>query len=126
MSDVVVAPSPAHRSAGSHAASRELWRDRRARFPSSGLTVAQFCAQEAVSVPSFYSWRRRLAATTSATAAAHHTGGDPAPRLLPVRLASVPVAVELVLPGGAVLRVVPGADLALVRALVGALGDASC
>jgi hypothetical protein len=126
MSEVVVAPSPAHRSPCSRAATRELWQDRLARFPSSGLTVAQFCALEAVSVPSFYSWRRRLAVATSGAAAPHHPGGDSEPRLLPVRLASVPAAVELVLPGGAVLRIVPGADLALVRALVEALGGAPC
>ena len=126
MSEVVVAPPPAHRSACSRAATRELWQDRLARFPSSGLTVAQFCAREAVSVPSFYSWRRRLAAATLGTAASHHPNGDPGPRLLPVHLASVPAAVELVLPAGAVLRVPPGADLALVRALVEALGDTSC
>ena|SRR5262245_37447524 len=126
MSEVVVAPSPAHRSARSRAATRELWQDRLARFPSSGLTVAQFCALEAVSVPSFYSWRRRLAAQTSGAAAPHHPDGDPRPRLLPVRLASAPAAVELVLPSGAVLRVPPGSDLALVRALVEALGDPPC
>jgi hypothetical protein len=126
MSEVVVAPPPARRSAGSRAAARELWRDRLARFPSSGLTVAQFCAREAVSVPSFSSWRRRLAAATLATAAPHHPDGDPGPRLLPVRIGGGDVAVELVLPSGAVLRVPPAADLALVRALVEALGGASC
>jgi hypothetical protein len=126
MSDVVVAPPPARRSACSRAATREVWLDRLARFPSSGLTVAQFCAVEAVSVPSFYSWKRRLAAEALGTAVPHPPGGDPGPRLLPVRLASAPAAVELVLPGGAVLRVPPGADLALVRALVEALGEPSC
>jgi hypothetical protein len=37
------------------------WRVRLARFARSGLTVARFCRGEAVSVPSFYHWRKKLA-----------------------------------------------------------------
>ena len=69
MSEVVAAPPPVSRSVRSRAATRELWLDRLVRFPASGLTVAQFCAIEAVSVPSFYSWRRRLAAEANTPAA---------------------------------------------------------
>ena len=66
MSEVVVAP-PVKRTARSRAATRELWMDRLARFPASGLTVAQFCAIEAVSLPSFYFWKRRLTAEAQTT-----------------------------------------------------------
>lgn len=121
-----IAPLPASRSAASRAATREVWLDRLARFPSSGLTVAQFCAIEAVSVPTFYSWKRRLAADTLDRAASHAPGGDGGPRLLPVRVQPSSPAVELVLPTGAVLRLPHGCDLAWVRSLVAALGDASC
>lgn len=38
-----------------------VWRERLRRFERAGLTVAEFCRREAVSVPSFYQWRRRLA-----------------------------------------------------------------
>jgi transposase len=107
-------------------ATRELWRDRLARFPASGLTVAQFCAIEAVSVPSFYSWKRRLAAEALGPASAHDPDGDLGPRLLPVRLQPPGPAVELVLGTGAVLRLPPGCDLAWVRALVTTLGDPAC
>jgi transposase len=110
------APDPTPRS---RALTREVWVERLARFPASGLTPAQFCALEAVSLPSFYAWRRRLAAETTPP---EQTG----PRLLPVRLAPATPAVELVLPSGAVLRLSPGCDLAWVRSLVTALGDASC
>jgi hypothetical protein len=37
-----------------------LWRDRMRRQAGSGLSIRQFCAQERISPPSFYSWRRRL------------------------------------------------------------------
>jgi transposase len=112
-------PEPAARS---RAWTRDVWVERLARFASSGLTPAQFCALEAVSLPSFYSWKRRL--TTAATPTEQTP--DRGPRLLPVRLAPPAAIVELVLPTGAVLRLPPGSDLAWVRSLVAALGDASC
>jgi hypothetical protein len=37
-----------------------VWRERFERLPRSGLTVAQFCARERVSVASFYHWRKKL------------------------------------------------------------------
>src|SRR5438067_3498630 len=106
MSEVVAAP-PVRRTARSRAATRELWLDRLARFPASGLTVAQFCAIEAVSVPSFYSWKRRLAAEANAPAAPPDQGGERGPRLLPVQLQLPTPAIELVLGTGAVLRLPP-------------------
>ena len=62
MSEAIFAPAPPTRSTRSRAATRTLWIERLARFPQSGLTAAQFCAIEAISLPSFYSWKRRLAA----------------------------------------------------------------
>jgi hypothetical protein len=124
MSEVVVAP-PVRRPTPSRAATRELWLDRLARFPSSGLTVAQFCAIEAVSLPSFYFWKRRLAAEAQADAPSDQAG-DRRPRLLPIRLQPASPAVELVLTTGAVLRLPPGCDLTWIRSLVAALGEPSC
>ena len=97
-----VATRPLRCRAGAHAA----WTDRLARFPLSGLTPAQFCAQEGVSLPSFYAWRRRLAPQAASTPP--QPDGDPGPRLLPVRLPTGSAAVELALPNGAVLRLSPG------------------
>ena len=38
-----------------------LWRRRLARHSTCGLSVAEFCSRERVTVPSFYYWKRRLA-----------------------------------------------------------------
>ena len=38
------------------------WCGRFERFRRAGLSVARFCAAEQVSVPSFYQWRKKLAA----------------------------------------------------------------
>jgi hypothetical protein len=110
----------------SRAAVRQVWVERLARFPTSGLSPAQFCAREGVSLPSFYSWRRRLLTETDSPGTAPTGDASPGPRLLPVRLAQANAVPELVLPGGAVLRIPPGCDLAFVRALAEALGDAPC
>jgi len=39
---------------------RREWDDRLARRESSGLTVAEFCEWEGVSVAAFYQWRRKF------------------------------------------------------------------
>ena len=38
------------------------WRGRFERFRRAGQSVTRFCAAEQVSVPSFYQWRKKLAA----------------------------------------------------------------
>lgn len=126
MSETVLDPVQPHRTTCSRAWTREVWVERLGRFPESGLTPAQFCAVEAVSLPSFYSWRRRLAAEAQQPPAPHVAADAASPRLLPVRLQALPPAVELVLPTGAVLRLPPGCDLAWVRSLVAALGGSPC
>ena len=118
MSELVTAPP--RQPSRSRVATRELWLDRLARFPDSGLTVAQFCALEAISVPSFYSWKRRLTAEAQEQTAGRQL------RLLPVRLSPAGTGVEVVLTNGAILRLLPGCDLDWVRSLIAALGDPSC
>src|SRR5258708_6807368 len=100
-------------------ATRQTWADRLARFAYSALTVVAFCERERVSAPSFYYWKHRLGTGRPAARS------DAAP-LIPVRLTAGPTPVELVLPGGAVLRLTPGCDLDFVRSLLAALGAAPC
>jgi transposase len=109
----------------SRAAARQTWIERLARFASAGLSPAQFCATEGVSLPSFYAWKRRLA-VEALQPADQGPAADASPRLLPVRLPTGHAAIELVLPGGTLLRLPPGCDLAFVRALVQALGGEPC
>ena len=40
---------------------QQFWQMAFETFKSSGLSVRQFCKQEGLAEPSFYSWRKRLA-----------------------------------------------------------------
>jgi hypothetical protein len=97
------------------AATRRQWAERLERFRRSGQTVAQFCAAEGVSEPSFYVWRRTLAAEAVA----------PPPTVVPIRVTPSPAApaIELALPSGAVVRfpngVTPDVIAAVVRGVEG-------
>jgi transposase len=96
-----------------------LWQQRLARFDQAGLTAAAFCAKHALSLPSFYAWRRRLRAPAPVSAQDSHP-------FVPIRLLPAAPPVELVLPSGALLRLAPGCDLAFVRSLLDCLGGVSC
>ena len=75
-------PAPSRRDP---VATRRLWAERLERFRRANQTVAQFCAAEGVSTPSFYVWQRTLAGDP--------TSPDPdRPTLVPIRLAPSPAA----------------------------------
>ena len=82
-----------------------LWHRRLARHSTGGLSVAEFCSREGITVPSFYYWRRRLAAAPSPAPV------NP-PLFIPLRLEdtrpggppSSPGSVELELPHQVRLR----------------------
>ena len=111
----MLAPSSLHPGRRPDPTLQRLWRQRLQRFERSGLSVVAFCAKEGVSVPSFYAWRRRLRMPV-----------EQAARLVPVRLFPGAAPVELVLPGGLVLRLQPGCDLDFVRSVVATLGERPC
>jgi hypothetical protein len=110
------APASARPGRPRDSALQELWRQRLLRFARSGLSIVAFCAKEGVSAPSFYAWRRRLSQPPAEQSA----------RLLPVGVFPVVAPVELLLPGGLVLRLAPGCDLDFVRSLVAILGGQPC
>ncbi len=101
----------------------EAWRERLERQKRSGISIAAFCRREGVSQPSFYQWRRRLAATPSA-----RDGAADRPWFVPVQVAdelSASGGVEIDLPGGAVVRLPAGAAPELVIAAIEAAARAA-
>lgn len=113
-------------------AKRRLWRKRLARFARSGKTVAAFCSTEQVSVPTFYHWKRMLAAesgrgrkqragsSSSGNGAAGSLSGSGVRAFLPVWIEGGRLA-ELELPNGARVRV-PARDLVALRVAIAAAG----
>jgi len=91
------------------------WRQRFLRFEKSRQSIAAFCRAEGVSAPSFYLWRQRLRAASTA-----RPGTTLAPEgFRPVRL--LPAAsLTAQLPGGTQL-VVPLSDPEGLRAVLDAV-----
>jgi hypothetical protein len=108
---------------------RQLWQDRLRLFERSGLSAAAFCARQRLPLAAFHHWKRRLRPLTATTLSPQRLSRNAPPPLIPIDVlppTAQAVPVEIVLPGGAVLRLAPGCDLAFVRALVQTLGGSPC
>ncbi len=82
---------------------RQFWQMVLETFKSSGLSVRQFCKQEGLSEPSFYSWRKRL--SEHEPSAAQKVPPQPEP-FIQVSMPPVKSGVlELVLASGHTLRI---------------------
>ena len=103
-----------------------LWRDRVHRQADSGLTVAQFCAQQRLPAKAFYAWKRRLRLVDCAD---NHPALPARPVFVPVTVRVVeraplePLPIEADLPNGIRLHI-PTADTRLACRLVCAMAGA--
>ena len=100
---------------------RERWIDRLRRFDASEQTVAQFCAQEGISGPSFYQWKHRLAQEADSNSPA-------IPEILPLHLSAgpVPEILEVILPSGTSLRLPSQTQPQWLASFLRALEGRSC
>lgn len=94
------------------------WRQRLRRHRRSGLTVAEFCSNEGVSVPSFYGWKRKL--QVEAAKGGSNRGAASGPTFRAVSLVGTAPVMSARLPGGVALEV-GVADLEVVRAVLAEL-----
>src|SRR5688572_20584504 len=99
-----------------------FWRQVVARWRRSGQGVREFCAGTGLSEPSFYAWRRELAARDQVEAqqrARVRRRSGTKPRFVPVRVVPSPIAgaapLEVVLGNGRVIRITTDFDAALLR-----------
>jgi hypothetical protein len=103
-------------SSSIRSARAEYWRGLLDQFDQSGQTVQAFCTERAVSVPSFYQWKRRLRGGDAVTAP-----GIVRVKFLPAAPREVAATIQIVTPNGFVVRVdssMPTEALAqLLRAL---------
>lgn len=91
---------------GRSSVGREQWLAWVAEQAESGLSVQQFCSERQISVPSFYSWRRKALGKTASSDVT----------FVPVSIARESSQVEIELPCGAVVRV-PQAEAAMRQVL---------
>ena len=109
------------------------WRRMVKQWQRSGLSVRAFCAQHGLAEASFYAWRRIITQLKQESAPdpamperdSAETGGDHMPRFVPVRVvdAPVPLALEVVLQRGRMVRVRRGFDADTLRQLLAVLEE---
>mgnify|MGYP003384660591 CR=1 FL=1 len=103
---------------------RQVWAERLRRYSQSGLTVAAFCDQERVSLPSFYQWRRKLDGSPDGgivTAQRDKNATMRSQAFVPVHITQSAV-VEMRLPNG-VQFWLPAGDAAVLAAAIAAAGS---
>ena len=98
----------------------QQWRRRIAEWRASGLSVRAFCARRGLATPSFYAWRRALEQRD-----AERPAFVPV-RVVPDGLPACAGTLEVVLPGGRIVRVTPGFDAATLRQLLAVLEGRPC
>jgi hypothetical protein len=103
-------------------AREQFWRDTIAAWRQSGQSVRTFCAARGLSEATFFARRREFLARKPSGSTASQ---PPAPSFVPVKIIPEPT-IEIVLPGGLVVRVPAAADPAVVARLVAALGREPC
>jgi hypothetical protein len=80
-----------------------LWQDRFDRFAQANVTVAEFCRREAVSVPNFYHWKKKLAIPPTRKPKLN-TGPTGTNRFVSVVVNAAPLTTKMHLPGGAAIE----------------------
>jgi hypothetical protein len=103
----------------------QSWRDLIRRQAQSGQSIRAFCASESVSEASFHWWRREL------TGRRGDARTEPSTKpLQPSRPEFVPSpprpAIEIELPAGILVRVLPGASSEQLREVLAALETSRC
>jgi transposase-like protein len=112
---------------------REWWRRQIERYKLSNLSVAEFCSRLGVGPKTFYAWRQRLSAGSSAGSRvsgerkphrALSSNGAPTAPFLPVAIRADASAgqLEIELSNSSVLRLTGSVDPALLRVAIDGAG----
>jgi transposase-like protein len=101
---------------------RQFWQMVLETFKTSGLSVRQFCKQEGLSEPSFYSWRKRLSVPQKSGPAKEPTPSD---SFIQVSVpAAKPGALELILASGHKLHIPSDIDPVFLTGVLSAVKQA--
>ena len=93
------------------------WRERLKRFESSGLSIDAFCRKEDVGRSQFGQWLRAVRGQSLRNAAGvEETGSADGPAFVPVMVKAQ--FIEILLPGGGLVRLSAGVDRALLMDVI--------
>jgi len=93
------------------------WRERLKRFESSGLSIDAFCRQEDVGRSQFGQWLLAVRGKSLKDAAGEEeTGSADGPAFVPVMVKAQ--FIEILLPGGGLVRLSAGVDRALLMDVI--------
>jgi hypothetical protein len=99
---------------------QQFWQMALETFKSSGLSVRQFCGNEGLSEPVFYSWRKRLAKADE-PAAVKEKVYQPEPFIQISIPDKKPEILELVLFSGNTLKISHGTDIQTLSDVISVL-----
>lgn len=117
MSETIKAEKPAKDD------QQQFWQMAIETWKSSGLSVRQFCKEESLSEPSFYSWRKRLAGDDSEQEDQHKP--EPSAFIEVAMPQNTSAVIELLLTSGNTLRIpadINAATLSTVLSVIRAAG----
>jgi len=92
------------------------WRQQNADWKQSGQKIRAFCRERNLTESQFHLWKRKLGAKPTRTPTG--TVKDPTPAFVPVSVAGLrgsPITLKI---HGATLRIEPGVDVELLRAVL--------
>ena len=112
-------------------ATRAEWKDRVDRWKESGLEAADFAKREGLKAQQLYWWKWKLGSTEEASSERAE------PRFVPVRVVEQPAPpvpavppapawVEIALPNGGLVRILPGVDASTIACVMAAVARLSC
>jgi hypothetical protein len=110
-------------------AKEHSWRDLIRRQAQSGQSIRAFCASESVSEANFHWWRRELTRRRgdARSEPSAKRSQPPRPEFVPIAVTSPPrPAIEIELPAGILVRVLPGASCEQLREVLAALETNRC
>lgn len=104
------------------------WRDIINRQPGSGLSIRKFCANEGISQPSFYLWRRKLReGTVNGTRSRksrrrmNEPGGNGA--FIPLKLLDTAGTLEVIHPLGCQVRITGAVNTSVLKQVLDVLDE---
>ena len=115
------------RRAGS--AKEQTWMDLIPRQSQSGRSIRAFCASESVSEANFHWWRRELTRRRgdARSEPSAKRSQPPRPQFVPIAVTSPPrPGIEIELPAGILVRVLPGASREQLREVLAVLETSRC